>query len=308
MRTGLNIVTASHRNSLANQEVLRLLRSVYASLSPADRSLARPKEGTRSRQVYDLLEAMDKPPAAALAAISPYLDPGQALDVRIKGIVVLAVAETHAPQALTKLDEILFHPERFVKNRRDSSHIRWCAADGLLALNDPGCVQDLQTAFWKPEVKPWEQQVILYTLGRMSAALPAQELSQMIDRGLKNPQNFLPRVVDAIALLAPASGRARAEWVGHYQAVVLARLELVGQTDLPAWNHPLLVKRAVVVLGRIGTSDAIAPLGSYLEGIKTGKLPETQKKNILKAGSRALDDLYRRASSARTGNHKKPFG
>jgi HEAT repeat protein len=266
----------------------------YDSLSPADKSLARSEHGNRRRLVYELLEALDKPPADALVAISPYLDPGQALDVRIKGVVVLAMAETHAPHALTKLEELLVHPERFIKNKRDRSHLRWCAADGLLALNDPACIQDLQTAFWEPDVKPWVRQIILYVLGRMHAGLPVQELRQMIDTGLKNPQTFLPRVVDSIELLAPASGRARKEWASHYQGVLLAGLGLSNQSNFPTWHYPLLVKRAVVALGRIGTIDTIVPLQSYLEGIEAEELPETQKKNILKAGRRALDDLSRR--------------
>ncbi len=294
MQTGLNVITANHRNSLANQEVLRLLRSVYGYLSPAEKSHNRPKEGSRSRLVYDLLDALEKPPADALNAIVPYLDPAQALDVRIKGVVVLAVGETHAPQALKNLEEILFHPARFVKNKRHRSHIRWCAADGLLALKDPACVQDLQTAFWTPQVKPWEQQVILYTLGRMHASLPTQELRQMIDRGLKNPQAYLPRVVDAIELLAPASGRGRAEWCKHYQGVLLTRLGLGDQTELRTWDNPLLIKRAVVALGRIGNAEVIVPLEGYLEEIEPGPMKELQKKNVLKAGERALDELHRR--------------
>ncbi len=294
MQTGLNIVTGKHRNSLANQEVLRLLVEVYASLSPDLKLTASPKEGTTHRTVYELVAALEQPAETALATITPYLDPEKALDVRIKGVVVLAVAETRAPEARNILEDVLFHPGEFVKRKRDRAHVRWCAADGLLALKDPSTARDLQAAFWEPRAKPWEQHVILYVLGRMKADLPVAELRRMIDVGMQNPQPFMPRVVDAIQLLAPKSGPDRQEWISHYQNQLLAGLGLAGPADRVPWVHVLLIKRTIVALGRIGTADVIGPLQAYLEGMPAMEIPQEKKDNLLKAGRRALDQLNNR--------------
>ncbi len=245
-----------------------------------------------------MLEALIHHPARDLLILDTLME-GTA-DVQMKGVLVLAMAETGKPEAAQKLLDILFETTNYVQNSRDAGHLRWCAADGLIALSAPEIIQPLLLKFEEPGVSPWLRQQILYVLGRMRADLALEEKVRLVDTGLTLRQDCLPRVLDAVYLLAPIGGAARQKWSQRYQPAILSGL---GLSDSPAdeevkvWTSPLTRKRALTALGRIGTEEAIAPLEGFINSMTLQEaegLFDEQGKRILAAARRARTDLIKK--------------
>jgi hypothetical protein len=167
-------------------------------------------------------------------------------------------------------------------------------------VNEPDIVKPLLKKFKKPDVSPWLRQQIIYVLGRMRADIPLDERYQILDIGLTLRQDCLPRVLDAIYLLAPSAGAARREWSDHFQPTILAGLGLgqppQGRKKKP-WTYPLTNKRALAVLREIGRKDAIVPLENFIavmmEKEKERSLDD-QEDRLLEAARRARKELIKR--------------
>jgi hypothetical protein len=257
----VEVLGGFHRNSLVNQEILRLLAGLYPS--PLEyglpTSLSAPRSGSKEDHIRTVLQALALPPERAVLALLALLE--DTADVQMKGVATLALGETRSQRdpphlATPHLVDILLQATNYVKDKRDAGHLRWCAADGLVALRDPTCVSPLVNGFWNAGTSPWLKQQIIYSLGRMGVDLEMEEKRRMIDHGLGLRQDCVPRFADAIYLLAPVEEPQRSMWRRHYERLLgqgLGFIPIEGDLVRTAWTTGLACKRALTALGRIGS-------------------------------------------------------
>jgi hypothetical protein len=291
----VKILGGSHRNSLVNQEIIRLLRQIYSTIRKAPTCLLNPPVGSKEEIIRLVLDALDQDSSKAYVLLRDLLM--KTANVQMQGAIILALGETGSLQACSLLVNSLLNPLSFVRNPRDAGHLRWCSADGLIALKDPACITPLVSAFWQKGTNDWVKQQIIYTLGRMKANLPLNEKYKMIDHGLRLRQDCRIRFVDAIYLLVPEEEPARMEWRKKYEHQVWQVLDMTldpSSSVHESWSQTLLCKRAITTLGRIGTIDSLPylhDLNQKLTAARETNRSKVDDAELIKAVTRALNDL-----------------
>lgn len=292
----LQVIRGPKPNSLVTQAVLRLLVEL-----PPELLVVRPRSQLDA-EVNKAVAALSSPAAEAVPKLKTLL--ADVRNVRVRGIIALALGETKSPLAIPALLETLTR----VKNRED--HISWCAADALIALNESSTVDKLIALFQDPLIKPGVKQRILYVLGRMPVArvsLPVEKAHKLIEEGVQLGRNSKGRAIDLIWLLMPEDEAERQGWVRHYEKILYQKLGFnrgeVAQDKTPVWKDEWLQKRLVTALGRIGSQEAIKHLEQFAEITQQRPEPKSKtlqrKRNELKHSiRRAIRDLQRQLQQA----------
>jgi hypothetical protein len=296
----VEVMGGSHRNSLVNQEILRLLAGLHPS--PLEyglpTSLSAPRGGSKEDHIRTVLQALTHPPERAVRVLLALLK--EVADVQMKGVVALALGETGGQRdpphpATPPLFDILLKATKYVRDGRDAGHLRWCAADGLIALRDPACVKPLVKGFWQAGTSPWLKQQIIYALGRMEADLEVEEKRRLIDHGLSLRQDCVPRFVDAIYLLEPEKGAQRGVWRRHYEGLLgqgLGFLPVQGDPVRKVWTTELTRKRALTTLGRVGSPASRDHLEGLVREYDARQSPLSDfEATLLRTARRALHEL-----------------
>jgi hypothetical protein len=289
----LQVIRGPKPNSLVTQAVLRLLVEL-----PPELLVVRPRSQLDA-EVNKAVVALSSPAAEAVPKLKSLL--ANVRNVRVRGIIVLALGETKSPLTIPTLLETLAR----VKTRED--HISWCAADALIALNESSTVDKLIALFQDPLIKPGVKQRILYILGRMPVAggrLPVEKARELIEEGLQLRGNSKGRAIDLIWLLMPEDDDERQGWVKHYEKILYQKLGFnkgeVAQDKTPIWRDEWLQKRLVTALGRIGSQEAVKHLKRFAEITQQRPKPKSRtlqrKRNELKQSiQRAIRDLQRQS-------------
>jgi HEAT repeat protein len=291
----LQILEGSHRNSLVNQSVLRLLRDLRPKLNSAGLRIAR--DGRNSDMVLEqALDALNCVPDQAVPELGKLIR--ATARPRLKAVLVLALGETACPLAISTLVENLVN----VKKRSDD-HVSWCAAEALIALNSPASVEPLLLNFHDSQVKPGVKQRIIYALGRMGAQLELEEARNLVEKGLALRGNLKARAIDFMYLYKPEDPADLLRWCSQQEPVLWEILGFdsqdVDQDHRPGWSDEWLQKRAVTALGRIGSPDAIPHLERLARELQTRPLRPTRmlkqkRESLIASIPRAIFELKQR--------------
>ena len=281
-------------NSLASQQALRLLSGIRRDLLNRGDWDAQLKDGLE-REVDKILAMLADPADEAARKLIDYL--GQRAtsasrkatrtEVRLRAIAALALGETGSVDAIKPLVSTMVG--------KGEAQVSWAAADGLLALRDQSVVRPLFDTLESPGVSHWAKNRALYVLGRLPAIVRVEQKMEMIDKGLRLRQDCRIRAVDAIYLLRPGSPNERAAWDAHYEKVLQDGLGSVGVavvTKPGSWSNARLRRRAVVALGRIGSSSTIRFLEALLGELLKGK-GVAGHDDMIEATRRALEEVKR---------------
>lgn len=291
----LQILEGSHRNSLVNQSVLRLLRDLSPRLKKAGLRIARDGRAA-DKTLEDAIEALRLPPDRAVPELESLIN--QTSKPRLKAVLLLALGETGCPLAIPTLVNNLVN----VKKQSDD-HVSWCAADALIALASPASVEPLLRSFHKSQVKPGVKQRIIYALGRMEARLELDEARCLVEKGLALRGNLKGRAIDLIYLYKSEDPEELLLWRREQEPVLWEILGFDSQDNAkdrkPVWSDEWLQKRAVTALGRIGSPTAIPHLERLGQEVGTRPLRPTkmlkQKREALIASiPRAIFELQQR--------------
>lgn len=296
----LLIIRGLKPNSLVTQEVLRLLAEIRPKLLAQGKRIVRPKHPL-DEVVDATVAALNTPPDDAVSQLKKLLKDTH--NVRVRGIIALALGETKSKRAISPLRNALVE----VNDHED--HVSWCAADALIALSTSSIVKPLLRYFRAPSVKPGVKNRILYILGRMRAQLPIEETRKLIAEGLELRGSSRGRAIDMTWLLLPKDAEEREAWTRDHEAILAEALgfdsESVERDRSPKWRDEWLQKRLVTALGRIGSVRYVAHLERFAEVVEHRPEPQgrskdsTQKlqnkRNELKMSiQRAIQDLRRR--------------
>ena len=291
----LQILEGSHRNSLVNQSVLRLLRDLGPKLKMPLVRIAR-KGRAPDETVKQALKALSLKPEQGVSALVSLIRGTSA--PRLKAVLVLALGETSCPLAVPTLMDCLLRIEE-----GSDDHVSWCAADALIALASPPSVERLLKNFHDHRFKPGVKQRIIYALGRMGAQLKPDEARCLVEKGLALRGNLKGRAIDLIYLYKPEDPVELERWRSEQQPVLWEILGFdsqdISRDHKPAWADEWLQKRAVTALGRIGSPAAIPHLERLAQEVVTRQPRQTkmlrQKREALIASiPRAILDIRQR--------------
>ena len=303
----LRILRGTHRNSLTNQETLRLLRRVHGILQDEGKEWPGAPGNDVDQALLDAVAALSLPPGEAVARLQE-LRTG-ATNAQVQGALLLALGETGSQEAFEILHDRLLLEER---------HTGWSAADGFLSLNtpelmDPQLLDTLVTDFGQVQKHPIKQRILyvvgrLHVTGQLPERLPLDTALNLTQQGLNLRANSKVRAIDMIWQLLPESEEDMQRWTGTFEPWLCEKLgaQRRGQHYMePVWSGEWLQKRLVTALGRIGSPAARLPLEHLGEKVKArpprvaqtaqGRRDMDRQRSKLKAAiDRALDDLHRR--------------
>jgi hypothetical protein len=302
----LRILRGTHRNSLANQETLRVLRRVHSRFEDEGKEWPR-ADDSRDQPFLDAVAALNQPADEAVAKLRALLN--DASDDEVRGALLLALGETGSQDAF----EILH--ERLLEEEWGSG---WSAADGFLSLNTPKLMdsQLLETLVedFGQDRKPPTKVRILYVLGRLHMQselpqdLPFDTAVDLTQQGLRLRTPLKGRAIDLVWQLLPESEEDKEKWVAIFEPWLCRKLGAHRRGShymVPVWKSEWLQKRLVTALGRIGSPGAEIHLKQLREKVaarppRTSKTTkgqrdmDRQRSELRKAIDRAIDDLHRR--------------